>query len=108
MTPRLTPRQVDMARVLDMVESKPDAGCAMPKHDKMTAIALVCGPPTDAFRWDLQKSGDFQRLAGELFGLREPRDLRGLYALYENWYAGADLDRMLADRQAEKEALGAG
>lgn len=107
-TARLTPRQAAMLEVMDMVEAKPDVGGTMPKGDKFVTIALMCGPPTDAFRWDVRKADDFRELAAELFGLREQRHILGLYTLYEKWYAGEDLDRMLTERQAAKEALGSG
>lgn len=95
-----------MIEVSDMINTKPDVGGTMPRTDKFATIALMCGPPNDAFRWDARKSEDFRKLAAELFGMREQRHILGLYTLYEKWYAGEDLDRMLAERQKEKEALG--
>lgn len=77
-----------------------NSGADMPFKDKFTAIALVCGPPYEGFIWNKIKVADFTRLARELFNLTQPRDLRGLYELYEKWHAGEDLDRMLAERGA--------
>ena len=72
--------------------------------DKFTAIALMAGPPSDAALWNLAFTASFTKAAEEIFNLRQTRDVRSLYTMYETWYAQQDIEQLLKAGPPPKKA----
>lgn len=73
--------------------------------EKFTAIAMVCGPPSDTFRKDATRAMEFTRLVKELFNVApDTTSQRGIYRLYERWHNSNELQRMLNGKQSPAEA----